>query len=203
MKLSQKDLRQLYASGGLAIAMIATGAGAVWWAHQDATGAKNRLVQTEQRASDIRNRLRQVNVEEQEIRAKSALLKQLEERKVIGPERRLDWIELVDSIREQQRLFEIDYEISQQKPEGAPFGEYRMNASEMRFHLPLLHEGDLLGFLAELQNRAPALVQVKQCQITRPAAGTERQAGDPNLDAKCRVQWTTIDKRLNSAGGQS
>lgn len=203
MKLSEKDLRQLYASGGLAMAMIALGVAAVWWAQREATGAKNELLQSERRASDIRNRLRQVNVEEQEIRAKSALLKQLEERKVIGPERRLDWIELVDSIRDQQRLFEIDYEISQQKQLGTAFGDYRMNASEMRFHLPLLHEGDLFGFLAELQHRAPALLQVKQCQITRPTAGAERQAGDPNLDAKCRIQWTTIDKRISGAGGQS
>ena len=202
MKLSPQDLRQLYASGGLAVVMLAAGGGAVWWGLHAASVAKTTLQQTERRATDIRNRLRQVNVEEQEIRAKSALLKKLEARRIVGPEQRLDWIELIDNIREQQRLFEIDYEISQQKPVGGAFGDYQINASEMQLHLPLLHEGDLLGFLNELQNRAPALVQIKQCEVMRPAAGAERQPGDPNLDARCKIQWTTISKR-ESAGGKS
>lgn len=201
MKLKPKDLRQLYVSSGLTLILLALGAGAVWWAQGETRAAGAALKQAERRAGDIRNRLRQVNIEEQEIRAKSSLYRQLEQRRMIGPEQRLDWIELIDGIREQRNLFEIDYEISQQKQGGAAIGEFNLNASEMTFHLPLLHEGDLLNFLNDLQQSAPALVQVKQCEIVRLTARTDRQTGDPNLDARCRLQWHTIGLQAK-AGGQ-
>lgn len=202
MKLKPKDLRQLYLSGGLALVLLALGAGVVWRAKAETRAAGEALKQAERRAGDIRNRLRQVNIEEQEIRAKSSFYRQLEQRRMIGPERRLDWIELIDGIREQRKLFEIDYEISPRKQDGAAIGDFSLNASEMSFHLPLLHEGDLLTFLNDLQQRAPALVQVKQCEIVRLAGRPDRQSGDPNLDARCRLQWNTIGLQAK-AGGQS
>ena len=201
MKLSPKDQRQLSASGGLALALLVLGGGLVWWAQGETRRAGEALTQAERRANDLRNRLRQVNIEEQEIRAKSAIYRQLEQRGMIGPEKRLDWIELIDGIREQRRLFEINYEISQQKPDGAPIGDRQLNTSEMSFHLPLLHEGDLLVFLDDLQRRAPALIQVRQCELVRQ--GGARQPGEPNLDARCRLQWHTIGQTPTSGGAPS
>lgn len=200
MKLKPKDLRQLYLSGGLALILLALGAGVVWRAKAETRAAGEALKQAERRAGDIRNRLRQVNIEEQEIRTKSSFYRQLEQRRMVGPEQRLDWIELIDGIREQRNLFEIDYEISPPKQDGAAIGEFSLNASEMSFHLPLLHEGDLLTFLNDLQQRAPALVQVKQCEIVRLTGRPDRQSGDPNLDARCRLRWSTIGPQAKAGG---
>lgn len=194
MKLNPKDRRQLYFSGGLTLALTLVGAGLVWWANSETRQANEARLQAERRAADIRQRLRQVKTEEQEIRSKSAFYGELEARRIIGPERRLDWIELIAGIRERHQLFDISYEISQQKEDGAPMGEFRLNASEMSFQLPLLHEGDLITFLDELQRRAPALVQVRQCEIVRQTGRPDRQAGDPNLEAHCRLQWTTVGR---------
>jgi len=194
MNIKAKDLRPLYGSIGLALALMVAGAAGVWYATQQKDLALRNLREADRRAGEIRNRLRQVNVEEQEILAKSNLYRDLESRRIIGPEQRLDWIELIDGIREQRRLFEIDYQLSEQRQEDPPIGDLRINTSEMRFHLPLLHEGDLLGFLADLQQRAPAIVQVKHCEIKRGPEKSGRQAGDPNLDARCLMQWTTIGK---------
>lgn len=191
MKPNQKELRQLYASGALAFTLLATGSGLVWWSYRETQAAQQAQRLADQRLGDFAQRLRQVSVEEQEIRSKAAYFRALEQRRIVGPEQRLDWIELIDAIREQRQLFEIDYEISEQKADGAPFGDYRLNASEMQFHLPLLHEGDLIGFIADLRQRAPALVQVRRCEITR-LPGSERHPGDPNLDARCHLQWSTI-----------
>jgi hypothetical protein len=200
MKLKPKDLRQLYLSGGLALILLALGAGVVWRAKAETRAAGEALKQAERRAGDIRNRLRQVNIEEQEIRTKSSFYRQLEQRRMVGPEQRLDWIELIDGIREQRNLFEIDYEISPPKQDGAAIGEFSLNASEMSFHLPLLHEGDLLTFLNDLQQRAPALVQVRQCEIVRLTGRPDRQSGDPNLDARCRLRWSTIGLQAKAGG---
>ena len=201
MKLNPKDRRQLFINGGIAFSAALMGAGLAWWATGEARQASISLRQAEQRASDIRNRLRQVNIEEQEIRAKSALFRQLEKRRIIGPENRLDWVELIDDIRERHRLFEISYDLTALKQDGAAVGEYRLNSSEMSLHLPLLHEGDLLVFLDELQRRAPALIQVRQCEILRIAGRSDRQGGDPNLDARCRLQWNTVNRLTTQGGG--
>jgi hypothetical protein len=198
MKLNPQDRRRLYAIGSFALVLTGLGAASVWWSLNESRQVQNSLKQAEERASEIQKRLRQVNIEEQEIRAKSAVFRQLEARRIVGPEQRLDWIELVDAIREQNRLFDINYEISAQKGDGAPLGDFSFKQSEMRFQLPLLHEGDLLGFLTQLQARAPALIHVRQCELTR-ADG--RQPGDPNLDARCRVEWTTIAQ--GKSGGRS
>ena len=200
MKLSPKDRRIITLNGVFTFALIGIGAGLVWWAQGETRKAQTSVQQADRRANDIRNRLRQINTEEQEIRAKSALYWQLEQRKIVGNEKRLDWIELIDTIREENRLFEIDYEVSQQKQEGALLGDFRQNVSEMNFHLPLLHEGDLIVFLNQLQRRAPAIVQVKQCEISRTTGRTDRQGGDPNLDARCRLQWTTFERNDNKGG---
>lgn len=202
MKLNPKDRRQLYFSGGLALTLAILGAALVGWAQNETRQANQARQEAERRANDIRQRLRQVKTEEQEIRTKSEFYRQLEARRIIGPERRLDWIELIAEIREQGQLFDINYEISQQKEDGAPLGDFRLNASEMSFHLPLLHEGDLLGFLDQLQRRAPAVVQVRQCEIVRLTGRADRQGGDPNLEAHCRLQWTTVD-RISKNGARS
>lgn len=194
MKLNPKDRRQLYLSGSLALALAIIGAALVWWAQNETRQATKARQEAERRAGDIRQRLRQVKTEEQEIRSKSAFYRELEERRIIGPERRLDWIELIAEIREQGQLFDINYEISQQKEDGPPLGDFRLAASEMSFQLPLLHEGDLLGFLDQLQRRAPAVVQVRQCEVVRLSGRADRQAGDPNLEAHCRLQWTTVGR---------
>lgn len=201
MKLNPKDRRQLYLSGSLALSLAILGAALVWWAQNETRQATQTRQEAERRAADIRQRLRQVKTEEQEIRAKSAFYRELEARRIIGPERRLDWIELIAEIREQGQLFDINYEISQQKEDGPPLGDFRVGASEMSFHLPLLHEGDLLGFLDQLQRRAPALVQVRQCDLVRLPGRADRQAGDPNLEAHCRLQWTTVG-RLTTTGAR-
>lgn len=197
MKLNPKDSRRLYIIASFALVLTALGAGTVWWVINESRRVDAALKQADERANEIQKRLRQVNIEEQEIRAKSEYFRRLEARRMVGPEQRLDWVELIESIREQNRLFDIDYEISAQKAEGAPMGDYTVNQSEMRFRLPLLHEGDLFEFLTQLKERAPAVIHVKQCEMTR-AEG--RQAGDPNLEAVCRVQWTTLARK---GGAQS
>ena len=192
MNLQARDQRQLTLSGIAAVVLISIGGLLVWWGQKDFHTAQNDAKSAEKRAGDIRNKLRQVNVEEQEIRTKSDFFRQLEQRKIVGVEQRLDWIELIDRIREEHRLFEIDYEITQQRQEGAPLGEFRINASEMKFSLPLLHEEDLLRFLGDLQKKAPAIVQARQCTLSRVTG--DRPAGDPNLNARCSLQWMTIGK---------
>lgn len=197
-----REIRQLKLSALFAIVLCGLGAAFVWWTQRETLLAENALKQADRNLDDISRKLRQFSGEEQEILMKSAYFRELEKRRVIAPAQRLDWIELIDAIRSERQLFEIDYEIAEQKTDGAPIGAYRMQHSDIDFKLPLLHEGDLLGFLSDLRERAPALVQVRQCQITRLPPPAERRSGDPQLEARCRVRLHTVGPPAPSTGGQ-
>lgn len=196
-----REIRQLKLSAVFALVLCGLGGGLVWWTQRETRFAENALRQADRALDEIARKLRQFSAEEQEILMKSAYFRELEKRRVIGPAQRLDWIELIEAIRTERQLFEIDYEISEQKTDGAPIGAYRLQRSDIDFRLPLLHEGDLLGFLAELRARAPALVQVRQCQIARLPPPVERHSGDPQLDARCRVRLHTVGPPAQGEGG--
>lgn len=127
-----------------------------------------------------------------ELAARAEHYRQLESRGRLGPERRLDWIELVAAVRDMRQLFDMDYEFAAQRPlEATPAGA-EFVASTMRLHMPLLHEGDLIAFLGDLAERSPALLRVRECRLERVA--TEQRTPGPaaRLTASCRIDWITL-----------
>lgn len=165
--------------------------------------AKARLSQqqllTQQR--EMRNRLMRAPEEELELRGKIALFQQLQERGIIGQEERLNWVEQIGKIKTERRLFDIQYELSPQKvladttlPGGAVAGEYEFMASTMNLQMPLLHEDDLLGFLADLRKAVHAHILVRDCAIERmPPSGENRLSAQ--LRAVCTIDWITLREK--------
>ncbi len=148
------------------------------------------------RQAESRNRLARAKDDEREIRARIARYQELVAQGRTMPERRLDWVETLRHIKESRRLLGLDYEISPQQPLDPKLpasGGHRFLVSPMRLEMPLLHEGDLLGLIADLTAQAQALVSVKQCRIERlpqdpaaPAAAT--------LRASCTIDWITLEE---------
>ena len=62
----------------------------------------------------------------------------------------------------------------------------------MKVQIKLLHEEDLTRFLAELRQRARALIQIKRCNVSR----LPQEAGDSGLNAQlladCQIDWVTV-----------
>lgn len=138
-------------------------------------------------------RLQQVRNEENEIKQKSMFFGNLQERGVIGDEQRLDWIELLKDIRERRRLFDLQYEISPQRPlDASPGSGFAFYASTMKLQVKLLHEEDLLRLLADLRAQARALIQVKSCHLSRLPRGDERAGSLAQLQADCQIDWVTL-----------
>jgi hypothetical protein len=185
------DLAKLRAELAFAFTLIVLGGGLLYWEYQDMAASKRALAQAEARQATAERKLRQVRDEEQEIKAKSALFRQLEARRIVGPEQRLAWVEAINGVVERRRLFPIDYEITPQKTLGAPAGPYQFGASTMQFRLPLLHENDLTGFINELRQRAPAVVQVEKCRLDRTGSGGDT-ASAAGLTSECTLRWITL-----------
>ena len=77
-------------------------------------------------------------------------------------------------------------------PGGASAGGFELMASQMKLQMQLLHEGELLAFLAELRRSVEALIQVRSCAVERiPANNTER-GRNAQLKADCTLEWITL-----------
>ena len=192
------DLGKLRTELAFAFTLIVLGGGLLYWEHRDMAASKRALAQAEARQATAERKLRQVRDEEQEIKAKSALFRQLEARHIVGPEQRLAWVEAINGVIERRKLFPIDYEITPQKTLGPPAGPYQFGASTMRFRLPLLHENDLTGFITELRQRAPAVVQVEKCQLDRTGAVGDTAAA-AGLNSQCTLRWITLQDTRGGA----
>jgi len=193
MKLGRAEFIKLRGSILLCVGLIGVGAAMVVLTQREMKRAGRDLIAAELKQRQSETRLRQVSNEELEIKQKSALFQDLRERGVIGAENRLDWVELLREVRDRQKLYAVDYEISpQQKLEGSA-GGYEFQSSNMRLALHLLHEEDLLRALTDLRRNARALLLPRDCVLTRLPRGTgETRGPQAQLKADCSLQWVTI-----------
>lgn len=201
MNFEAQDLRKIAVGLVSLLLLAAAGTAAVLWALDQAKTAQRDYGLSQARFAEADRKLREVNREEEEIRANSALYRALESRGIIGAEQRLEWVELIAGIRKSRRLFDIDYEFSPQQALPGSSGPYRFNASTMKFRLPLLHEGDLFRFLEDIQGRAPAHVQPRQCSLERLGSAAVSNLA-PHLTGSCTLQWITITNET-STGNRS
>lgn len=199
MNIEARDLRQLQGSILLAALLIGLGVGASLWAGKELQQAEQAAEQASVRHREVTDRLRRVRDEENEIKTKTGTFQTIAARGIIGPEQRLEWVELIGDIRRQRQLIDPEYEFQPQAPLGSPIGDFQFVGSPMAVRLPLLHEGDLIGFLDDLHARAPALVQPRECSIERQQAQATRGGPPINLVATCELQWITI-RRSGSPG---
>jgi hypothetical protein len=194
MRIAPADFRKLQASILLGVLMIAAGALAVYFSFAVKEAAEQAMVGIAAQFTEADGKLRQVRNEESEVKQKSIIFKQLQERGIIGEEQRLDWVELLKEIRDQHRLIDLRYEISPQRMlEGQLGNDFVFFASSMKLELKLLHEEDLIRLLDDLRRQAKALIRVKSCRIERlPATGEQRGGGRANLLADCEIEWLTL-----------
>ena len=185
MTFTQRDLvkLQLPLIGALLLLVIA--GLLAWWSLLDAQKAEQQRNVAENSKNQIEQRLRQVRTEEQEIKERAQLFQQLQKAGITGEEKR--------DIQSELRLPGMTYEFGAQIPlDNAATLDYAYFASPMRLQLRLLHEADLLNFLARLQKEAKALVLIRRCKLSpQPGTGEVREA-QPQLSAECELQWVTI-----------
>ena len=174
--------------------MFAGGGVLLYFAHQGKESAEHaRLAATTQRG-EVEERLQRMRSEEIEIRRDSLLFYQLQERGVIGEEQRLDWVELLEAIRDTRRLLDLRYEIAPQRPlEAGAAGDFVFSVSSMKVQMKLLHEEDLTRLLSDLRRQAKALIRIKGCNVERLPPTVAERAGDwANLQADCEIDWLTL-----------
>jgi hypothetical protein len=193
MTFDRSDFARIQVSLATAIIMIAVGAGLAWLADQQLRSAVQAKASASSQLQQYEGKLKQVRAEENEIREKSALYSNLRARGIIGEEQRLDWVELIKSIKETRKLIDVQYEFApQQALERAALPGFSFRSSAMKLQMKLLHEGDLLNFINDARRQAKAYVRVRSCTVTRiPRSGTAASE-TALLNADCQLDWITI-----------
>ncbi|HZV54700.1 MAG TPA: hypothetical protein VFF82_07155 [Rhodocyclaceae bacterium] len=172
-------------------------------------GSKRLVTQTETtqrqlsaQQREIRAKLSRARDEEQEMRGKITLYRQLVDRGVIGQEERLDWVEQIARIKSARRLLDLQYDLSPQKaidetllPGSQVADGYEFMASTMKLRMSLLHENDLLGFLADLRQAVHAHLLVRDCALGRAASAASERGLPAQLSAECTIDWITLREK--------
>ena len=160
----------LYASGRFASAM------------EDAHSALDHQL------TDANIHLQRLRSQEASFRSDAEAFSRLAAQGLQGPEQRLRWVKLLQTLPAELDVTRADYQLAAQRPfallptdGGAPL---RLSSTGVTLQIEAAHEGRLIRLLQQLQTRTPGLLVLRSCQI-------DAQQGP--VRASCTLDWITLD----------
>lgn len=195
MKLTPQDWQKLrYPIIGLGAALISMTL-LVGFAEDQKNTIQQKLQHQENQLSQARQRY-QTSGQEKEIIIKFLpLYQQLIKDGFIGEERRIEWVDTLRNINQQNKLFGINYSIGMQEEYKPKFalnaGSFILHRSIMKLELPMLHEGDLFTAIDALAAQQTTPFMLRDCEIKRQTENVQSKLV-PNLVANCELDWLTM-----------
>jgi hypothetical protein len=198
VSFTRDELKKLGLPALACIALLAAGAALVWLAQKELAISQRTLAAAEGERKQNTERLARIAEEEREVREKLAVYDQLKQLNIFGEEKRLEWADAIAKIRSQRELLDLRYRVERQKTlssiPGKP-GTVDFFASTMNVELALLHEEDLLRFIADLRQSGNAYYSVKECTLSRTGQPVAAATMAPRLRADCKIDLITIIDR--------
>jgi hypothetical protein len=195
MRLTRDEARQFAVPVALALAFTAAGGALVWSAGEALRSAKRDFANVQAERRQNTERLARIAEEEREVKEKIDLYRRLKQLHIIGEEQRLEWADAMTRIRKERELLDLRYTVERKRlltsVAGKP-GNVDFYASTMKVDLALLHEEDLLRFLADLRESGNAYYAVRKCALTRTGQAISGQSMTPRLSADCEIDLITI-----------
>jgi len=119
---------------------------------------------------------------------------------LVGEERRLSWIESLESTNEVLRLPTLTYNLNPQEDFKRPGlkvdRDVSVMSSPMDLSIGMLHEEDLFALLEGLRLSIRSLFTVDSCSISRQGTvATSLDTRNTNLRSQCTLRWVTIDAK--------
>ena len=198
MNVTNQELKTLALPLLACLVLLGAGAALIAWTQQDLRVAAGELAAARDQRAQARERLMRIAEEEKEVKEKLEVYLRLRSLGILGDERRLEWADAMTRIRTQRELPDLRYRVERQrlissaatKPANVDFF-----ASAMKVELALLHEGDLLNFLADLRESGNAYYSIKHCSISRTGLAPAVAGLAPRLRAECEIDLITIIDR--------
>ena len=198
MNFTTTELKALALPLLACVLLLAAGAALIAWTQQHQHAAVSELAAAREQRAQARERLMRIAEEEKEVKEKLEVYLRLRALGILGDEQRLEWADAMTRIRTQRELPDLRYRVERQrlissvaaKPANVDF-----YASAMKVDLALLHEGDLLNFLADLRESGNAYYSIKHCSIARTGLAPAVAGLAPRLRAECEIDLITIIDR--------
>jgi hypothetical protein len=198
VRFTREELRKLALPALLGLALLGAGAALIWGGDAALAAAQRQHAAAEAQRKQAAERLARISEEEREVSEKLDVYRRLQSLNILGEERRLEWADAITRIRTQRELLDLSYRVDRQKllvsAPGKP-GNVDLFASTMKVQLALLHEGDLLRFLADLRDSGNAYYAVKRCALTRTGQAATGTSITPRLRAECEIDLVTMIDR--------
>lgn len=166
--------------------------------YTDFTQKDRRAAQSQM--NDARQRLAMARQDRENLSGFSQEYSTLEKNNIMGDDHRLDWMEGLEKIRNQNLVNDFRYIIAPQKiytPQPAiDTGNFDIHYSETKLQFDLLHEGQLLKFFDALRSQSKGWYQLEGCTMQRvaPVEGTFMATGT-HIKAECSGGWITLKNR--------
>ena len=198
MKFSKADFYQLRWSLAAFLAAILVSSIILSSSSQYADSTQKNQRTAQSQMDDARNRLAMAIQDQESLAVFSREYDVLEKNKIIGDDHRLDWMEGLEKIRNQNRTIDFRYNIAPQKiyaPQPPiDSGNFDIHYSEMKLQFDLRHEGQLLNFFDAMRNQIKGQFQLEGCIMQRVATNEVPIAG-VNIKAECNGGWITLKNR--------
>lgn len=118
---------------------------------------------------------------------------------LIGTERRLSWIETLESVNDVLKLPMLSYALGPQEEFKLPKlkidNKILVASTPMKLKIDLLHEEDLFAVLEGIDGNIDNLFTVDSCKITiiglRKSKGLSTKSA--NLKSNCLLRWITVN----------
>ena len=195
MRFSRDELQRLSGPLLIALCLLAAGAAVVWSAREALATSQRQLALAQAERRQNAERLARIAEEEREVNEKLDVYQRLKQLNILGEEHRLEWADAITRIRTQRELLDLRYAVDRQKLlvslPGKP-ASVDFFASTMRVDLALLHEEDLMRFLADLRDSGNAFYSVRKCTLTRTGQAISGATMTPRLRAECEIDLITI-----------
>ena len=119
---------------------------------------------------------------------------------LVGKERRLSWVESLQSANQVLRLPTLTYNLLPQedfeRPDLKVKRDVVVKSSAMNLSIGMLHEADLFALLEVLRQSISSLFTVDSCSMNRSTGiGRSLNTKKPNLRTRCTIRWVTIDAK--------
>ena len=191
-------------AAGLAMAGLLVGFTYWYWENE-----KKNDRQSERTLGEMRTRLAAAQRERDDLRNSSDTYKALLAHGVFIAERRLDFVEAMQALKQRHQLLVLEYEMSPQRSlrlaGDITTPAIATRASRVAMRVRALHDGDLIAFLDEFPRLRRGLFPMDRCTIKRPAAVEMPSGGRPaggemetaavpttGIEAQCTFEWITL-----------
>jgi hypothetical protein len=198
MTLTRDDLRLLAGPISAAVVFLAVGAALIWSAGGALRTAQGQLTAAQAERRQNNERLARISEEEREVKEKIDVYQRLKQLNILGEERRLEWADAITRIRKERELLDLRYVVERQRTLASLPGKpanVDFYASTMKVDLALLHEDDLVRFLADLRQSGNAFYSVRKCALSRTGQAAAAATIAPRLRAECEIDLITIVDR--------